>query len=447
MIEILLIEDKESFAKMLSETLVNAGFDLKWVKKGQDGLTLVQRERFAVALVDLKLPDTDGISVLKEIKKIDPDTSVIIMTAFGTVETAVEAMKLGAYDFLTKPFEPEHLILIIRRLLKEYQSHLEHLLLKETYQKDLGLPEIFGQSGLIKEAANLAQQVAPSDTSVLVMGESGTGKELFARAIHRLSKRRDFPFVAINCAAIPSELLENELFGSEKGAYTGAYTRKIGKFELANKGTVFLDEVGDMALPLQAKILRVLQEKTFERLGGTSLIKVDVRIVAASNKDLKDLVRLNKFREDLYYRLSVFPITLPPLRTRKDDIRLLADHFLKKMKCKKKITSAALKKLSHYDWPGNIRELENTLERAIILSKGDIEPEAILIPEEKRSLEQVPLTTLKAASKWGRKWAEAELIKKVLVDTGGNKMETSRRLKVSYKTLLKRIKDYGIKIQ
>ncbi len=444
MIDLLLIEDKESFGKMLTENLANAGFDLKWVKKGQDGLNLIQRERFAVALVDLKLPDLDGISILREIKKIDPDTSVVIMTAFGTVETAVEAMKVGAYDFLTKPFEPEHLVLIIRRLLKEYQSHLEHLLLKETYQKELGLPEIVGQSPLIKEAANLAQQVAASDTSVLLLGESGTGKELFARAIHRLSKRREFPFVAINCAAIPSELLENELFGSEKGAYTGAYTRKIGKFELANKGTIFLDEIGDMALPLQAKILRVLQEKNFERLGGTSQIKVDVRIVTASNKDLSALVKVNKFREDLFYRLSVFPVTLPPLRTRKEDIALLAEHFLKKVKTDKKITPQAIKKLTKYDWPGNIRELENALERAIILSKGDIQPEAILIPEERRSFEQMPMTNLKAAAKWGRRLAEAEFIKKVLADSKGNKMEASRRLKVSYKTLLKRIKEYGI---
>jgi len=353
-------------------------------------------------------------------------------------------MKLGAYDFLTKPFEPEHLILILKRLLKEYQSHLEHLLLKETYQKELGLPEIVGQSRLIKEAAGFAQQVAPSDTSVLLLGESGTGKELFARAIHLLSKRRDFPFVAINCAAIPSELLENELFGSERGAYTGAYSRKIGKFELANKGTIFLDEVGDMALSLQAKILRVLQEKTFERLGGTALIKVDVRIIAASNKDLKEMVKHNKFRDDLYYRLSVFPITLPPLRARKEDIQLLAENFLKRVKVDKKLTPKAVKKLSRYDWPGNIRELENTMERAVILSKGDIQPEAILVPEEKRSFDQVPLTTLKAAGKWGRRQAEAELIKRVIVEVNGNKMEASRRLKVSYKTLLKRITEYGI---
>ncbi len=444
MIDILLIEDKESFARMLTEKLIDGGLDLKSVKKGQDGLELIRRERFAVALVDLKLPDMDGIAVLREIRKIDPETSVIIMTAFGTVETAVEAMKLGAYDFITKPFESEHLILIIKRLLKEYQSRLEHLLLKETYQKELGLPEIVGQSVLIKEAASLAQQVAPSDTSVLLLGESGTGKELFARAIHLLSKRREFPFVAINCAAIPGELLENELFGSEKGAYTGAYSRKIGKFELANKGTVFLDEVGDMALPLQAKILRVLQEKTFERLGGTAQIKVDVRIVAASNRGLKEMVKVNKFRDDLYYRLSVFPITLPPLRSRKEDIPMLAENFMKRVKERKTVTPQSVRKLKGYDWPGNIRELENTLERAVILSKGDILPESILIPEGRQSFEPVPTSNLKTAGKWGQRQAETELIKRVLSDSDGNKMEASRRLKVSYKTLLKRIKEYDI---
>jgi transcriptional regulator with PAS, ATPase and Fis domain len=275
------------------------------------------------------------------------------------------------------------------------------------------------------------------------MGESGTGKELFARACHMLSPRKENPFVAINCAAIPHQLLENELFGSEKGAFTGAVKRKIGKFELANKGTVFLDEVGDLDLDLQAKLLRVLQERSFERLGGTYLINVDLRIIAATNRDLLQLVKEKKFREDLYYRLSVFPIRVPPLRERKEDLRLLVDHILKKLRSEKNISSRVIEKLKRYDWPGNIRELENTIERANIIAKKTIQPEDILLPERNVSLSKDELPkTLRAAASAGRELAEVEIIKKTLEKTRNNKSEAARRIGVSYKTLLNRIKKY-----
>lgn len=267
MAEVLIIEDKTSFGEMLEVSLEDAGIPARWVKSGREALAIFKKEKFEISLIDLRLPDMDGIDLLKELKKIDAGAKFVIMTAFGTIERAVEAMKLGAGDFLTKPFDVEQLISLLKKILAERKCYYENILLKDAAQKRDGFPEIIGKSRAIKKAAELLQKAAPTDTTVLLLGESGTGKELFARAGHALSLRKDSPFVAINCAAIPNELLENELFGSEKGAFTGALARKLGKFELASKGTVFLDEIGDLDLSLQAKILRVLQEKTFERLG------------------------------------------------------------------------------------------------------------------------------------------------------------------------------------
>ncbi|MGB9720529.1 MAG: sigma-54-dependent transcriptional regulator [bacterium] len=444
MADILIVEDKTSFAEVLKVALDDAGFTTLLAKTGREAIQNFKREKFDMVLLDLRLPDIDGIDVLRELKNIDNDSRIVIMTAFGTVERAVEAMKIGACDFLTKPFEIDQLILTVRKIIQEHRANYENILLKEMVQRIRGFPEIIGTSESIKKSVQMLQKVAPTETTVLLLGESGTGKELFAHACHTLSPRKENPFVTINCAAIPSELLENELFGSEKGAFTGAAARKIGKFELANKGTIFLDEIGDLGLDLQAKLLRVLQEKTFERLGGTVSIKVDVRIIAASNKDLNTLVNEKKFREDLYYRLSVFPITIPPLRERKGDIPLLVDHFLKKFKSDKNISEPALQKLKEYDWPGNIRELENTVERANILAGKTIHPEHILLPLQARKQMEISteIMDLKSASNYGREMAEAQLIKKILEETGWNKSEASRRLKVSYKTLLNRIARY-----
>lgn len=444
MSDVLIIEDKASFGEMLRSSLDDAGISATLVRKGREALQVFKKEQFGIALIDLRLPDIDGVDLLRKLKEFDTDTKFIIMTAFGTIERAVEAIKLGAYDFLTKPFDIEQLITLLSRIIEERRCLYENIILKEETEKIHGLPMIIGKSSVIRKTTELLKKAAPTDTTVLLLGESGTGKELFARACHMLSLRKKEPFVPLNCAAIPRELLENELFGSEKGAFTGAVTRKLGKFELANKGTIFLDEIGDLDLDLQAKILRVLQEKTFERLGGTYSIKVDVRVIAASNMDLLELVHKKKFREDLYYRLSVFPIGIPNLRERKEDIPILVDYILtRRLRSVKKISARVYQKLQNYDWPGNIRELENTIERAVIIAQNDIQFEHVLLPGVKGV--GVPVErfkTLKQAGHHGQEIAEAELIKKTLDQTAGNKSETARRLKVSYKTLLNRIKKY-----
>jgi len=444
MADVLIVEDKLSFGEMLKTSLDDAQIAAQYVRTGREALQVFKKERFGICLLDLRLPDIDGIDLLKEMRKIDDDTRFVMMTAFGTIERAVEAMKLGASEFLTKPFDIEQLIALLNRLLQEQKCQRENILLKDTVQRAYGSPEIIGKSAAIKKAMELLQTVAATDTTVLLLGESGTGKELFARAGHNLSPRKDEPYVALNCAAIPDELLENELFGSEKGAFTGAFARKLGKFELAHKGTIFLDEIGDLDLNLQAKILRVLQEKSFERLGGTTSIKVDVRIIAASNRELSGLVKARNFREDLFYRLSVFPITLPPLRDRIEDIPMLVEAILKKLGSKKKINPDAFDKLAKYNWPGNIRELENTIERSNIIAKDVIQAGHILLPESELKWENISVRDkdLKTAGGMGRDLAEAQLIKLVLEQVEGNKSEAARRLKVSYKTLLNRIIRY-----
>ncbi|RKX21436.1 MAG: two-component system response regulator, partial [Candidatus Zixiibacteriota bacterium] len=327
---ILVIDDKNSMRTMLSRTLQEEGFQVDAVEGGPRGLELARLKSYDLALTDLKMPEMDGLQVLSTLKEIDSDMAVVIMTAYGTVETAVEAMKNGAYDFITKPFDPDHLTVIIQRALENRRLLAENSLLREELAQNLGFSEIIGQNEKMVEVSRLIRKVAGSDTSVLLQGESGTGKELFARAIHNLSPRRDKPYVAINCAAIPAELLENELFGSEKGAYTSSVARKMGKFEIADSGTIFLDEIGDLEIALQAKLLRILQQKKFERLGGTKTVSVNVRVIAATNMDLNEMIKKKQFREDLYYRLSVFPIVIPPLRERPDDVRPLAEYFIDK---------------------------------------------------------------------------------------------------------------------
>lgn len=445
--KILIVEDNKGELDMLETTLKAAKYEVVGVRSGEVALKRAARESFDLALVDVRLPKLDGIEVLRRLRELDPLLLVVMMTGYGTVETAVEAMRKGAYDFLTKPLDTDHLLVLVQRALRERNVYRENILLKDELRAKLGLPEIIGKSRAMEEVASLAQRVARSDSTVLLLGESGTGKELFARAIHSMSPRKERPFVAINCAAIPRELLENELFGSEKGAFTGAVARKIGKFELASTGSVFLDEVADLDLSLQAKILRVLQERRFERLGGTKEIVVDVRVIAASNKDLKAEMLRGSFREDLFYRLSVFPISLPPLRDRREDIPLLVEHVVDRYcgelkKAKKTLSKESLGLLLSYSWPGNVRELENILERAIILTDEPvIPPENIWVaPKE----EDIPEGSLKDASDWGRRKAETKLITKALEAVKGNKSKAARILKVSYKTLLTKIKEYGI---
>jgi DNA-binding NtrC family response regulator len=324
---------------------------------------------------DLRLPVGDGFGVLRAAADVDPDLPVIVMTAYGSIQDAVRAMKQGALDFLAKPIDPDHLALLVERALARRRMVAENLLLKAELAERLGAPRIVGESEALKQAMLAMQRAAPSDTTVLLEGESGTGKELFARALHALSPRAAGPFVAINCAAIPDTLLEAELFGHEKGAFTGAASRKPGKFEIAHRGTLFLDEIGELPLALQAKILRAIESNSFDRLGGVSPVRVDVRVVAATNHNLRTMVASRRFRDDLYFRLSVFPVTVPPLRERRADITVLAQYFVERVSrdLKKRVTLSedAIGALLDYDWPGNVRELQNCIERAAILASGD----------------------------------------------------------------------------
>ncbi len=451
---VLIIEDKESMANMLGQTIGAEGYKTLIARDGSDGIRLVNDERVDLVITDLKLPGKDGLDVLRAVKEKNPLIPVILMTAFGSIETAVAAMKEGAYEFLTKPFDTDHLLVLIKRAIENQRIVTENILLKEEFGRELGFPKIIGKSQALEDVSMNIQKVAPAKTTVLLLGESGTGKELFARALHHLSPRKDSPFVAINCAAIPMELLESELFGHEKGAFTGADYRRIGKFELADKGTIFLDEIGEMDLSLQAKLLRILQGDAIERVGGTRPIHIDVRVVAASNRDLEKAVLEKRFREDLYYRVSVFPIRIPPLKERKEDIPLLVDHFInfycEEMKTEpKEIAPETLEILINHTWKGNVRELENCIERAVILSNGKtILPEHLgltTLETTEGLLQDISMEGgLEEVSNAARRIAESRLIKKVLAQVGGNKTKAAEILRVSYKTLLTKIKDYGI---
>jgi DNA-binding NtrC family response regulator len=452
--KILIVEDKDSLAQMLKETLELAGYEVEVAKDGAEGIEKVKDSKVDVVITDMKLPKKNGLEVLKASKDENPLTPVIVMTAYGSIETAVNAMKLGAYDFITKPLDTDYLQLLIQRSVKNQRVVAENMLLKDILSKRVGMPDIIGKSPRMIEVAENIQKVAATRTNVLLLGESGTGKELFARAIHDLSPRKDYPFVPLNCAAIPNELLESELFGHEKGAFTGAGERKLGKLELADKGTVFLDEIGEMNMALQAKILRAVQEGEIDRVGGARAIKIDIRIIAASNRDLESAVADNSFREDLYYRLSVFPVSLPPLRERKDDIPSLVEHFISKYSLKmnvahKAISPDALNFLKGYTWKGNVRELENVIERALILCEGNTITKKELRLTSVSSSEELPGDiamngTLDEVAKAALRIVESRRIKKALDDTNGNKTRAAEILKVSYKTLLTKIKDYGV---
>ena len=448
---ILVVEDKDSMRVMLSDTLMQEGYRVDTADAGQKAVDLVRNKSYDLVLTDLRMPELSGLDILREVKSVDAETSVIVMTAFGTIEDAVSAMKLGAFDFITKPFDTEHLCVLVSRALENRRMIAENSLLREELFNNHGIDNIIGRNDTMIELGSLVHKVAKSDASVLLQGESGTGKELFAKAIHTLSPRQSKPFIAINCAAIPSELLENELFGSEKGAFTGAHVRKMGKFEIAHTGTIFLDEIGDMDISLQAKLLRVLQEKSFERLGANKTVDVDARVIAATNMNLPDLIRQKKFREDLYYRLSVFPLVIPPLRERLDDIPMLAEYFLaryvKEMRKQPRVISKdALDLLMRYHWPGNVRELENTIERAVILAEGKkIGPEHLAIRVSRTSdvtlRENAGLKDIGAAAQMQ---AERSAIVRVLKQVRNNKRKCAEILQIDYTTLFDKIKKYEI---
>ncbi|HEY3119738.1 MAG TPA: sigma-54 dependent transcriptional regulator [Vicinamibacteria bacterium] len=455
MADILLVEDKESLRAMLRKTLEARGYSVEEAADGYEARRRIQAERFLVVLTDLRLPAGSGFDVLQAALEADPETPVLVMTAFGTIEEAVRAMKDGAADFLTKPVDSDHLLLLLDRAIERRRLMTEYVLLKEEHQRRYGLPRILGEDPAFKETMLSVQRAAASDATVLLLGESGTGKELLARAVHQLSPRAKAPFVAINCAAIPEALLENELFGHEKGAFTGATARKVGKAEMAHRGTLFLDEIADLPLPLQAKILRLVQEKQFERVGGVQTITVDVRVVAATNRDLNDAVARKQFREDLFFRLSVFPVEIPPLRRRRADILPLAETFLERLGRERgrrglRLSAASRQALLEHAWPGNVRELQNCLERAAILCDGtEVAPEHLLLasaPSGGPSLADVldlsgPLSEVveRAAAQ-----AEAEAIRRTLAELPHDRTAAAARLGVSVSTLGRRMKALGI---
>ncbi len=424
-----------------------------------EALRAMQQDRPALVLTDLRLPEGDGFGVLRAAKELDPELPVIVMTAYGSIQDAVAAMKEGALDFLAKPVDPDHLLLMVERALKHRRLITEYILLKDELASRRGAPVIIGESPALKQAILSLQRGAGSEATVLLEGESGTGKELFARALHALSPRSDGPFVAINCAAIPENLLETELFGHEKGAFTGAVGRKPGKFELAHRGTLFLDEIGDLQLGLQAKILRALEERRFERVGGTQSLHVDVRIVAATNKGLRAAVAARQFREDLYFRLSVFPITIPPLRERPEDIPILARHFVERfgrdMKKPASLAESAIDELQKYRWPGNVRELQNCIERAVILSESDT------IHARHLSLASRAAATPDPPSPWATfdfSGSLADVVRRThiavekrklelaLREANGNKGLAADLLGIPYKALLGKLKDHALDV-
>jgi DNA-binding NtrC family response regulator len=451
---ILIAEDKESLRRVLAETLETDGYAVVEAGNGEEAIRRIAEERFDLILTDMKLPKKDGMDVLRAAKENLPSAAVVLMTAYGTIDLAVQAMREGAYDFLSKPVDTNYLLVLIERAIERQKLWKENILFRSELAERLTYPEIVGKSPRIKEAFLLLEKVAPTPATVFLSGESGTGKEIFARALHFLSPRRDGPFVAINCAAIPENLQENELFGHEKGAFTGADLSKPGRFELADEGTLFLDEVGDLSLATQAKLLRVIQEGSLERVGGTKGIHVDVRFVAATNQDLLKATEERRFREDLYFRLHVFPIKLPPLRERREDIPLLAERFVDRFATEMKkavhgIGAEALVLLQAYSWPGNVRELQNCIERGVILCPGgEIRKEHIQLgPERKEDLMEISLEqsgSLHEASSRASRMVEKRLIQEVLRTCRGNKWQAAKRLSVSYKTLLSKIKDLGI---
>jgi DNA-binding NtrC family response regulator len=448
--DILLVEDKDSLRRVLQLTLENAGYSVTESADARAAAQEISRAPHRLVLTDLRMPHGSGLDVLRAARAADPDIPVIVMTAYGSIDEAVQAMKDGAHDFLQKPVDSNHLLLLVERALEQARLRTENILLREEWSRRYGFPRIIGESDAIKRTVAETQRVSQTEANVLLLGESGTGKELFARAVHHLSPRRDKPFVAINCAAIPETLIENELFGHERGAFTGAGERRLGKFELASGGTIFLDEIGELPLAVQG-----IEEKMVDRIGGRAAIPVDVRVVAATNKDLRLAVERGEFRRDLFFRLAVFPVEIPPLRERGEDVVLLARHFAaqlgKEMRGREAtLSDTSLDALRDHTWPGNVRELENAIERACILADSSV-LEPLDLGLVKGSL-QAPETfnelnttgTLAEVADRAARFVERRKIIEALRAHEGNKTRAAETLGVSYKTLLTKIKDYEL---
>ena len=457
---LLLVEDKNELRAMLRKALERAGYEVDEAPDGPAAIQKIRARRYLLVVTDLKMPGASGLDVLREAKQADSATPVLLLTAFGTVDEAVTAMKEGAFDFLQKPVDLEHLKLLVQRAAHQQELLRENLILREEYSARYGFPRILGEDASIREVSQQIQRVAATDSTVLLLGESGTGKELFARAIHHLSPRREQPFIALNCAAIPEGLVENELFGHERGAFTGAGARKVGKMDLAHRGTLFLDEIGELPMSIQAKLLRVLEERRFDRVGGTQSIDVDVRIVVATNRDLQKLAEVKLFREDLYFRISAVPLTVPPLRNRGNDLNLLADHFLEKFsrefsKPGLQLSAEARESLTRYHWPGNVRELQNVMERAVILADGQtIQPEDLQLPAAKPDASLLPTGLLPDSFNWdgsledvtGRAVNHVEkiILENTLRECAWNKTRSAEKLGISSKTLLTKLRAAGL---
>jgi DNA-binding NtrC family response regulator len=438
---ILIVDDEPVVRDSLAEWFSTEGYDTKALCDGRAALDTVQRESWDLALLDVRMPGMDGMELQRRLRDMDPDLVVLMMTGFGTVESAVQALKNGAYDFLTKPVDPDELSHTVEKALEHRRARDENAHLRESLEEIFPATCLLGKSQAMKRVIELVEMVAPTPATVLITGESGTGKEVVARAIHASSPRRNMPMVVIHCGALTETLLESELFGHEKGAFTGAQNRKKGKFELADGGTVFLDEIADISLRTQTDLLRVLQEREVVRVGGSQTTKVDFRCIAASNKDLRSLVEAGTFRPDLFYRLNVVSIEIPPLRSRKEDIPLLLDHFLQKFsrsmnRAVPEIAPEALKLLLSYDWPGNVRELENAVERALVIRRGArIEAADFPFQEggparpEARSLEDV----------------ERAHVEQIVKETGGNLSHAARILHIDRTTLYNKLRKYGFR--
>lgn len=453
--DILLVEDKESLRRVLRLTLENAGYSVTEAADARIALNEIAIAPHRIVLTDLRMPNGSGLDVLRAARAADGGVPVIVMTAFGSIDEAVQAMKDGAHDFLQKPVDSNHLLLLVERALEQARLRTENILLREEWSRRYGFPRILGESEAIKRTVAETQRVATTETNVLLLGESGTGKELFARALHHLSNRREKPFVAINCAAIPETLIENELFGHERGAFTGANDRRLGKFELAAGGTVFLDEIGELPLAVQGKLLRAIEEKTIDRIGGKASLPVDVRVVAATNKDLKAAVAKSEFRGDLFFRLAVFPIEIPALRQRDNDVLLLAREFAAKLGKELRgreatLSEDSLRALQAHHWPGNVRELENAIERACILTDTMVlEPKDLGLAQhsgaDSEQLQSLDLNgTLFEVTQRAIRSVERRKILAALAANDNSKARTAEDLGVSYKTLLTKLKDYDL---
>ncbi len=444
--KVLIVDDEGSILESLKGVLEDEGYEVQACPSGRSALQVIQEAMFDLVMLDIRMPDMDGIATLQKIRQMHPEIPVVMMSGHGTIETAVKTTKLGAYDYVEKPLSVDKVLLTVRHALNELTLKQQNQRLHESFK---GRYQIIGMSPSIEELRRQIALVAPTDSSVLITGENGTGKELVARNIHFLSPRAHQPFVEINCAAIPEELIESELFGHEKGAFTGAIARRRGKFDLADGGTIFLDEIGDMSLKTQARVLRILQEKRFERVGGRESIQVNVRVIAATNKKLETEMAHGRFREDLYYRLNVIPFQVPPLRERKEDIPLFINHFLKETDSSvptKKINSEGIQALIDYSWPGNVRELKNLIERIVVLSSSSksIPMEEILpwLRKENSGEDFKESASLEEA----RQSFEKEFIESKLSENKGNISRTAEAIRISRENLSRKMRTLGIRI-